>query len=49
MVIVMEDAQIIELLSSINAELKRLNQNIDQMDKRLEVIEQSVYTLARFR
>ena len=45
----MEDSEVIELLSSINNELKKLNQNIDQMDKRLEVIEQSVYTLARFR
>lgn len=45
----MEDNEIIELLSSINNELKKLNQNMDQMDKRLEVIEQSVYTLARFR
>ena len=45
----MEDSEVIELLSSINDELKKLNQNMDQMDKRLEVIEQSVYTLARFR
>ena len=45
----MEDSEVIELLSSINNELKKLNQNINQMDKRLEVIEQSVYTLARFR
>lgn len=45
----MEDSEVIELLSSINNELKKLNQSIDQMDKRLEVIEQSVYTLARFR
>lgn len=45
----MEDSEVIELLSSINNELKKLNQNMDQMDKRLEVIEQSVYTLARFR
>lgn len=45
----MEDSEIIELLSSINDELKKLNHNMNQMDKRLEVIEQSVYTLARFR
>lgn len=45
----MEDSEVIGLLSSINNELKKLNQNMNQMDKRLEVIEQSVYTLARFR